>query len=105
MKWDADGLKMENADVLEEYKFLYHAIRMICPLVFEPPNSELQTGIVHDDVVKEDATRKFAKMTGATYGGNAYDYKRKKRVRHKTYTYYSRITGQTNESKVRVSEP
>ena len=52
---------MNNSDVLEEYKFLYHAIRMICPLVFEPPNAELQTHIVYDDLVKEHATRELAK--------------------------------------------
>jgi len=84
---------MENADVLKEYKFLHHAIRMICPLVFELPDLELQRAIVYDDVVKEDATRKLSKELGATYAGNAYDYKRKKRVRHKRITYYDRITG------------
>jgi hypothetical protein len=100
LQWDAEDLKMENADVLEEYKFLHHAIRVICPLVSEPPDAELQTDIVGVDSVKEQATKKFAKMTGATYTGNAYDYKRKKRVRHKTVTYYNRITGRQTRSKL-----
>ena len=98
LQWDAEGLKMNNSDVLEEYKFLYHAIRMICPLVFEPPNAELQTHIVYDDLVKEHATRELAKKMGAVYAGNAYkrktknpdktivyDYKRKKKVPHKIH--------------------
>jgi len=40
--WDAECLKRECADVLEEYKFLHNAVRMICPLVFQPPNPQLQ---------------------------------------------------------------
>jgi len=90
---------MENADVLKEYKFLHDAIRMICPLVFELPDVELQRAIVYDDVVKEHATRKFSKELEATYTGNAYDYKRKKRVRHKTITYYDRITGRQRKAR------
>jgi hypothetical protein len=43
--WDAECLKRENVDVLEEYKFLHNAIRMVCPLVFEPPDPELETDI------------------------------------------------------------
>jgi len=35
-------LKREYADVLEEYKFLHNAIRIICPLVFQPPDPQLQ---------------------------------------------------------------
>jgi hypothetical protein len=100
LQWDAEDLKMENADVLEEYKFLHPAIRVICPLVFEPPDAELQTDIVGVDFVKEQATRKFAKKRGATYATNAYDYKRKKRVRHKTVTYYNRITGRQTTAKL-----
>jgi hypothetical protein len=100
LQLDAEGLKMENADVLEEYKFLHHAIRVICPLVFEPLDAKLKTDIVGVDLVKEHATREFAKMTGATYTGNAYDYKRKKRVRHKTVTYYNRIMGRPTRSKL-----
>jgi hypothetical protein len=73
---------------------------VICPLVFEPPDAELRKDMVYDDLVKEHASRKFAKMTGAAYTGNAYDYKRKKRVRHKTVTYYDRITGRQTRSKL-----
>jgi len=70
---------------------------MICPLVFELPDVELQR--VYHGIVKEHATRKFSKELGATYTGNAYDYKRKKRVRHKTITYYDRITGRQRKAR------
>ena len=42
LAWDAECLKRECADILEEYKFLHNAVRMICPLVFQPPNPQLQ---------------------------------------------------------------
>ena len=58
---------------------------MICPLVFEPPNAELQTHIVYDDLVKEHATRELAKKMGAVYAGNAY--KRKTKNPDKTIVY------------------
>jgi hypothetical protein len=91
LKWDAETIKMGNMDVLLEYKFLHHAIRMVCPLVFDHPNTELQTEIVRNEIAKEHATKELAKMLGAIYGN--YDYKRKKRLRTRTVKRYNQITG------------
>jgi hypothetical protein len=49
LAWDAENLKRECADILEEYKFLHNAIRMICPLVFQPPDPQLQIDTPHYD--------------------------------------------------------
>ena len=99
LKWDAESIKIENTDVLKEYKFLHHAIKMVCPLIFEPADAELQREIVHDDLAKDGAAKELSKKLGAVYTGNAYDYNRKKRVRNKTFTYYNRITGRQTEAK------
>jgi len=72
--WDAECLKRENADVLEEYKFLHNAIRMVCPLVFEPPNPELETDIPTPDWVR---------VNQKLENGNADDF----------ITYTSPVTG------------
>ena len=47
--WDAECLKRECADVLEEYKFFHNAIRIICPFVFQPPDPHLQIDTPHYD--------------------------------------------------------
>jgi hypothetical protein len=47
--WDAEYLKRECADVLEEYKFFHNAIRIICPFVFQPPDPHLQIDTLHYD--------------------------------------------------------
>ena len=77
--------------------------------------------IVHDDLVKEDATREFAKKMGAAYAGNAYkrktknpdktivyDYKRKKKVRHKIHIVDNRtrlwITGSYRRTKMKSAQ-
>jgi hypothetical protein len=94
----AECLKMDNSDVLEEYKFLHPAIRMICPCVFESANHKLQREIVKDSLIRDHQNRLFAEISGGIYVGNAYrrkpkdpsktivyDYKNKKKVPYKTY--------------------
>ncbi|MGC2575743.1 MAG: hypothetical protein WA364_29915 [Candidatus Nitrosopolaris sp.] len=74
--WDAECLKKENVDVLEEYKFLHNAIRMVCPLVFEPPDPDLKTDI---------PAPHWVMVNQMLEDGNADDF----------ITFTSRITGRT----------
>lgn len=107
---DVERLKMDNADVLEEYKFLRNAIEMICPLVFQAPNAELMTDIIRSDSDREFATRELAKMIGSIYVGNAYkknpkdrsktivyDYKRRKKIPYKTHMIKNWVTGRNEK--------
>jgi hypothetical protein len=54
LAWDAECLKRECA--VEEYKFLHNAIRMICPLVFQPHDPQLQVDTPHYDDRYDDQT-------------------------------------------------
>jgi hypothetical protein len=62
-----EEIKMYLSDVRGKYAFLYPVIKDICPRAFEPPDYELQTRIIQDDLEKGKAEVRLARKRMRIY--------------------------------------